>query len=344
MRNEEIHIRRFYIMSSIKLTDLISVQVLQEIQDGFAEVTGMAALTTDADGNPVTKGSNFTDFCMKYTRRSKLGCERCEKCDRDGGERTQRTGKAAAYSCHGGLMDFAAPIMVDGEFIGSFIGGQVLTEKPDEAKFRKIAKELGIDPDEYIAALRKVKIVPKEKVEAAARFLHTIAKNISSMAYSSYQLKLHNESLAGNLSANSDVIKRVNDIAGSCISAVSSMDEKFRQLSELADRCVSEVKTASDAAKVIQDIAMNTRILGFNASIEASRAKESGKGFGVIAQEVRSLAETSKSSADKIEDKIKSIGEFTSQIDSSAKNAAELVAEAVSGIEELKSVIGEIEA
>ena len=331
-------------MSSIKLTDLISVQVLQEIQDGFAEVTGMAALTTDADGKPVTKGSNFTDFCMKYTRRSKVGCERCEKCDRDGGEQTHRTGRSAVYSCHGGLMDFAAPIMVDGEFIGSFIGGQVLTEKPDEAKFRKIAKELGIDPDEYISALRKVKIVPKEKVEAAARFLHTIAKNISSMAYSSYQLKQHNGSLAGNLSANRDVIKHVNEIAGNCISAVSSMDEKFRQLSELADKCVSEVKTASDAAKVIQDIAMNTRILGFNASIEASRAKESGKGFGVIAQEVRSLAETSKSSADKIEDKIKSIGDFTSQIDNSAKNAAELVAEAVSGIEELKSVIGEIEA
>ena len=159
MRNEEIHIRRFYIMSSIKLTDLISVQVLQEIQDGFAEVTGMAALTTDADGNPVTKGSNFTDFCMKYTRRSRVGCERCEKCDRDGGKQTHRTGRAAAYSCHGGLMDFAAPIMVDGEFIGSFIGGQVLTEKPDEAKFRKIAKELGIAPSTVSRALKKPDLV-----------------------------------------------------------------------------------------------------------------------------------------------------------------------------------------
>ena len=339
----EILIRRFYIMSTIKLTDLISVQVLQEIQDGFAEVTGMAALTTDADGNPVTKGSNFTDFCMKYTRRSRLGCERCEKCDRDGGEQTHRTGRAAAYSCHAGLMDFAAPIMVNGEFIGSFIGGQVLTEKPDEAKFRRIAKELSIDPDEYIAALRMVKIVPKERVEAAAKFLHTIAKNISTMAYSSYQMKQNNADLSSNITAASDVIRRVNDIAESCIKAVSSMDEKFRQLSEIADKCVSEVKTANDSAKVIQDIAMNTRILGFNASIEASRAKESGKGFGVIAQEVRTLADTSKSSADTIEQKIKSIGSYASQIDSSAKDASELVSRTVSEIEELKSVISEIQ-
>ena len=73
-------------MSTIKLTDLISVQVLQEIQDGFAEVTGMAALTTDADGNPVTKGSNFTDFCMGYTRQSQKGKQRCEQCDKSGAE------------------------------------------------------------------------------------------------------------------------------------------------------------------------------------------------------------------------------------------------------------------
>ena len=331
-------------MSSLQLTDLIDVRVLQEIQDGFAEVTGMAALTTDADGNPVTKGSNFTDFCMKYTRRSKLGCERCEKCDRSGGEQTQRTGRAAAYPCHAGLMDFAAPIMVNGEFIGSFIGGQVLTEKPDESKFRRIAAELGIDPDEYINALRKVKIVPKERVEAAARFLHTIAKNISTMAYSSYCMKENNNTLTSNMSTSGDVIRKVNTIAESCISAVSSMDEKFRQLSEIADKCAGEVKTANDAAKVIQDIAMNTRILGFNASIEASRAKESGKGFGVIAQEVRSLADTSKVSADTIEQKIKSIGGCVTQINSSTKDASDLVSEAVSGIEELKSVIGTIKA
>ena len=329
-------------MSSIKLTDLISVQVLQEIQDGFAEVSGMAALTTDAAGNPVTKGSNFTDFCTKYTRRSKLGCERCEKCDRDGGEHTHRTGRAAAYPCHAGLMDFAAPIMVNGEFIGSFVGGQVLTEKPDEAKFRRIANELGIDPDEYISALRKVKIVPKERVEVAAKFLHTIAKNISALAYSNYQMK--ESAVSGNVAASGEVIRKVNDLAGNCISAVSSMDEKFRQLSEIADKCVSEVKTANDAAKVIQDIAMNTRILGFNASIEASRAKESGKGFGVIAQEVRTLADTSKSSADTIEQKIKSIGGYAAQIDSSAKAASELISETVSGIEELKTVISQIQS
>lgn len=329
-------------MASIKLTDLIDASVLQEIQDGFADVTGMAALTTDADGTAVTKGSNFTDFCMKYTRQSRIGCERCERCDREGGEQTGRTGRAAAYVCHAGLMDFAAPIVVNGEQIGSFIGGQVLTEKPDEAKFRKIARELGVNEEEYISALRKVQIVPRAKVEAAARFLHTIAKNLSSIAYTNYAMNRQNADLANNINATSDVIRRVENIVDNTTATFNEMDAKFASLAELADKCVSEVKATNDTIKVIQDIAMNTRILGFNASIEASRAKESGKGFGVIAQEVRSLADTSKSSADKIEGKMKAIGTFASQLDESVSAARKMMEESKEDIKMLNGIVASL--
>ena len=119
----------------------------------------------DADGVPVTEGSNFTDFCTKLTRKSAIGCTRCEQCDKKGGLQTRNTGKATSYICHAGLIDFAAPIMLNGQFIGSFIGGQVLTDTPDEEKYRKIAEELDINPDDFVVALRKVKIVPKEKVQ-----------------------------------------------------------------------------------------------------------------------------------------------------------------------------------
>ena len=328
---------------ALKLTDLIDVKVLQEIQDGFSDVTGMAALTTDADGTAVTNGSNFTDFCMRYTRQSRIGCQRCEKCDRDGGAQTNRTGKAAAYVCHAGLMDFAAPIIVNGEFIGSFIGGQVLTEAPNEAKFRSIAKEIGVNPDEYIAALRKVKIVPKAKVEAAAKFLHTIAKNISSIAYTNYQMEQNNALLSRDISATSHTISRLDSITTANMRAISEMEEKFSELVKIADDCVAEVKATNDTVKVIQDIAMNTRILGFNASIEASRAKESGKGFGVIAQEVRSLADTSKNSADKIQNKMKSITGCVAKIDESANSMKELLRTSMDGMTELRHIMEEMQ-
>lgn len=324
---------------ALKLTDLIDSASLQEIQDGFAEVTGMAALTTDAQGNPVTKGSNFTDFCMKYTRQSKKGCERCGECDKKGGEKTHLTGMAAAYPCHAGLMDFAAPILVNGEFIGSFIGGQVLTEEPDESKFRRIARDLGINEDEYIEALKKVKIVPKEKVESAANFLHTIAKSISSIAYARYAESNSKITIPEDKKAAAEIFRKVEEIANKSSHVAEAVEEKFCDLARLSDECVTEINATSDTVKKIQDNAMNTRILGFNASIEASRAKESGKGFGVIAQEVRGLADTSKASADKIEKKINTISGCAKRIDECTNDMRTIIDVIIKDLEELKTVV-----
>lgn len=297
-------------MLDIKLTDLISVSTLQEIQDGFARLTGMAALITDEFGNAVTTGSNFTDFCMNYTRKSKKGCARCENCDKTGGEQTMRTGAATAYFCHAGLVDFAAPIIVNGEFIGSIIGGQVLTEEPNETKFRAIARDLEIDEDDYLKALRKVKIVEKQKVDAAADFLCIIAKILSESAYESYIANKSEYSESVSLSVTKK-LHESDDAVQQVVAELKSVLDSFNALGEIAGQSAGEVASATDTVKNIQNIALNTKILGFNASIEASRAKESGKGFGVIAQEVRGLAETSKTSADNIEKAMAAINGYS---------------------------------
>ena len=76
-------------LNNITLLDVIDRRTLQNLQDAFAAATGMAALATDENG-PVTEGSNFTDFCMKLTRKSHVGAERCNQCDLKGGEEASR--------------------------------------------------------------------------------------------------------------------------------------------------------------------------------------------------------------------------------------------------------------
>lgn len=303
-------------MLDVKLTDLIPVSTLQEIQDGFARLTGMAALITDEHGNAVTRGSNFTDFCMNYTRKSKKGCARCENCDRNGGEQTMRTGSATAYFCHAGLVDFAAPIIVNGEFIGSIIGGQVLTEEPNETKFRAIARDLEIDEDDYLKALRKVKVIEKHQVDAAADFLCIIAKILSESAYESYIANSNAGYGAPASLSVTDKLHESDDAVQQVVTELKGLLEAFSALGEIAGQSAGEVASATDTVKNIQNIALNTKILGFNASIEASRAKESGKGFGVIAQEVRGLAETSKTSADNIEKAMAAINSYSKDMNS----------------------------
>ena len=302
----------------------------------------MAALTTDADGNAVTKGSNFTEFCMDITRKNRDGARKCAQCDKKGGEDALLSRKSVSYSCHAGLVDFSAPIMLGGEMIGSFIGGQVLTEEPDEEKFRAIARDMGINEDKYIAAIRKVKVVSKEQVEAAADFLFIIAGLLSQSAYDAYILKQNNSGLT---SLNQALYKKVDEastLVKRTEKSLNSLKDAYANLGEIAKGTSAEIVKTNDTLKQIQDIALNTKILGFNASIEASRAKEAGKGFGVIAQEVRSLAETSQSSADSIQNAMTNIDSRSKAIVENIANTQNVVANCYKDIEQFSSLLNDI--
>lgn len=169
-------------MQNYTLTELIKPNILQQIQDAFSEYSGMASITTDAEGVPVTAGSNFTHFCTDLIRSSKAGCQYCFNCDKMGASQTLESGLPSVYTCHSGLVDFSAPIMLNGKKIGCFVGGQVLTDEPDDDACRRKAKEYGIDPDEYVKSLKGIKRMSRSEVERSAKLLFDISKALSSMA------------------------------------------------------------------------------------------------------------------------------------------------------------------
>ncbi len=243
--------------TELNLTDLIDVDILQQIQDAFSNMTGMAALTTDADGNPVTRGSNFTEFCMDYTRKSKLGCERCEQCDMHGAEITLESGRACTYYCHAGLVDFAAPIMANGVMVGSFIGGQILTCEPMLDKFERIAKELDIDPEEYKEAAKKVRITDIESIDKAAQSLFTIANTLSNIAYKSYCLYQSNIEIEKASNMKSDFLANMSHEIRTPMNAILGMvDLALREdMSPAARDFIKQIKiSGKNLLVIINDI------------------------------------------------------------------------------------------
>ena len=243
--------------SDIKLTDLISVDVLQRIQDSFAETVGMAALTTEADGTPVTQGSNFTDYCMKYTRCSAVGKSLCEECDRYGAEVTFKTGKYTTYICHSGLIDFSAPIIADDQMVGCFIGGQALYEPPDEENIRKIARELSIDEDEYWGAIQRIPIIDKEQINKAAAFLYTLSGVLSDMAYGKFLALKANSELERAAKMQGDFLANMSHEIRTPMNAVIGFAEMAlrEDMSDAARNYINQIKTSSNALlTIINDI------------------------------------------------------------------------------------------
>lgn len=239
------------------LTDLIKVEVLQRIQDAFAALTGMASLTTDTDGVPVTKGSNFTDFCMRYTRNSSIGRMRCEQCDKFGAHATWENGKPTTYFCHAGLIDYAAPIIADGKLVGCFIGGQVLTKAPEHEQIKKVAEEINVDSDELFEAAQKVHILDKENIDNAAQFLYTIANILSDMAYGKYLARQANKEIERAASMKSDFLANMSHEIRTPMNAVIGMAEMAlrEDLPPVARDYIYQIKSSGKALlTIINDI------------------------------------------------------------------------------------------
>lgn len=325
-------------INDITLLDLIDQKTLQSLQDAFSAATGMAALATDSTG-PVTNGSGFTDFCMNLTRKSTVGCERCNKCDLQGGAEASRTGRPAVYYCHAGLCDFAAPIIVDGKHIGSLIGGQVLPEPPDEEKFRKIAVDIGVDPDEYIAALRKIKVVPKKQIDAAANLLYQIGNTLSDIGYHRLISAEREESENGKIAEIHNIYNEIDAKINEVTTSINALKNDFEGIQTSAASSGKAVESTDSIVKAIENASTQLTLIGFNASIEAKRAGTAGAGFNVIAQEVRSLADKNTKQAGEVEHTLRDIKRAMQEINAQLKNIDKEVDKNVEIIESLRILL-----
>ena len=153
--------------NNIYIEDVVDVKELQTLQDNWAKATDLAFVTVDCNGTPITKQSNFTPFC-KRLRELDAFREKCYYCDACGGRKARRIGKAYVYICHAGLIDFAIPIMIKGQYVGAFLAGQVTST--DFADLKKITtqSEDWKDNQELVELYSQVKEVSVEKIEAVA--------------------------------------------------------------------------------------------------------------------------------------------------------------------------------
>lgn len=156
------------------------------------------------------------------------------------------------------------------------------------------------------------------------------------------QLRGIAENLESGLSGISAAIEELSASATEIHTNEQHLNGDIRDIIDLSEE-INEV------SMFIKEIADETKMLGLNAAIEAARAGEAGRGFGVVAEEIRKLSDQSKSTVPKIKkltDDIKSkVGDASNKSESSLHSSQEQAAateEITASIEEIAAMSGEL--
>ena len=157
--------------------------------------------------------------------------------------------------------------------------------------------------------------------------------------------------VAQNTQTAAEMAKNAQEVATKGGQVVLTAVDSIEQLTSLVEKTADEVKDLgnnseqiSEIIAVIDDIADQTNLLALNAAIEAARAGEQGRGFAVVADEVRQLAERTTKATSEVRERIGTVQEETSKVVLSMEDGAKKSEEGIRLVREAGDVLEEIVA
>lgn len=182
-----------------------------------------------------------------------------------------------------------------------------------------------------------------EDIEEYRKNAHEILNVIEGMADASSSILDLSDS-AGKSAASADELVRSGVLhVNATERAISALSDAGGKISANAARLAVSAKEVEEAVTVIREISDQTNLLALNAAIEAARAGEQGRGFAVVADEVRKLSEQASNATMRIDEVLKRVSQDVASTVSISEENAEAVNEGLHASRSSSEIFSKIE-